>query len=130
MKKIILALVAMLATSTVSVAQSFGYGSSRSTSSAYGSYDTNPNTTSVSGCTYGNGTYVNGCTRTQCNGTNLDNYSTSGNSNPYTGTTGSRARDCFIQSYNYGSGYTIQAGSRDSQYYTDICGNKVYVPKR
>ena len=131
MKKILFVLVAVMATSMVSVAQSYNYGSSRrSTSTSYGSYGTNSNTTSVRGYTRSNGTYVNGYTRTQRNETNHDNYSTSGNCNPYTGTTGSRARDYSTQSYNYGSGHTIQTGPRGGQYYTNSRGNKVYVPKR
>ena len=93
MKKIFLAMVSMLATSMVSVAQSYNYGSSCRSTSTYGSYGTNSNTTSVRGYTRSNGTYVNGYTRTQRNGTNHDNFSTSGNYNPYNGTTGSRARD-------------------------------------
>ena len=52
------------------------------------------------------------------------------NLNPYTGTIGSRARDYSTQSYNYGSGYTVQTGSRGGQYYVNSRGNKVYVPKR
>lgn len=83
MKKIILAMVTMLATSMVSVAQSYNYGNNSrrsTTTSTYGSYGTNPSTTSVSGYTRSNGTYVNGYTRTQRNGTNHDNFSTSGNS--------------------------------------------------
>lgn len=133
MKKFFFAMVAMLATSMVSVAQSYNYGSNsrRSTiTSTYSSYGTNPRTTSVRGYTRSNGTYVNGYTRTQRNGTNHDNYSTSGNYNPYNGTIGSRARDYSTQSYNYGSGYTIQTGPRGGQYYTNSRGNKVYVPKR
>ena len=123
-------MVAMLATSIASVAQSYNYGSSSRRSTTTSTYGTNPNTTSVSGYTRSNGTYVNGYTRTRPNGTNYDNYSTSGNSNPYTGTTGSRARDYSTQSYNYGSGQTIQTGPRGGQYYTNSRGNKVYVPKR
>ena len=130
MKKIFLAMVAMLATSMVSVAQFYNYGSNsrRSTTpSTYSSYGTNPSTTSVSGYTRSNGTYVNGYTRTQRNGTNHDNFSTSGNYNPYNG---SRARDYSTQSYNYGSGHTIQTDPLGGQYYTNSHGNKVYVPKR
>ena len=114
MKKFILALVAMVATPTISFGQSFNYNSR----SSYG-YGVNTNTTIVSGYT-----------RTQCNNTNHDNYSTSGNYNPYTGTIGSRARDYSTQSYNYGSGHIIQTGSRGGQYYVNSRGNKVYVPKR
>lgn len=132
MKKIFLTMVAMLATSMASVAQSNVYGNSyhRGTSNTYGSYSTNPNTSSVSGYTRSNGTYVNGYTRTQRNNTNHDNFSTSGNYNPYNGTIGSRARDYSSQSYNYGSGRTIQTGPKGGQYYTNSRGNKVYVPKR
>lgn len=142
MKKIFLAMVAMLATSMVSVAQSYNYGnygsnSRRSTTTSrygtygsYGTYGTNSRTTSVGGYTRSNGTYVNGYTRTQRNGTNHDNFSTSGNYNPYNGTIGSRARDYSTRSYNYGSGYTIQTGPRGGQYYTNGRGNNVYVPKR
>ena len=86
MKKIFFAMVAMLATSMVSVAQSYNYGSNSrrsTTTSTYGSYGTNPSTTSVSGYTRSNGTYVNGYTRTQRNDTNHDNYSTYRNYNPY-----------------------------------------------
>lgn len=128
MKKIFFAMVAMLTISMVSVAQSYNYGSNRHRSTS--TYGTNPSTTSVSGYTRSNGTYVNGYTRTQKNNTNHDNFSTSGNYNPYTGTTGSRARDYSNQSYNYGSGRTIQTGPRGGQYYTNSRGNKVYVPKR
>ena len=133
MKKFFFAMVAMLATSMVSVAQSYNYGSNRrrnTTIYTYSSYGTNSSTTSISGYTRSNGTYVNGYTRTQRNGTNHDNFSTSGNYNPYNGTIGSRARDYSSQSYNYGSGYTIQTGPRGGQYYTNSRGNKVYVPKR
>lgn len=128
MKKFIFALVAMIATSTVSFGQSYNFNGQGYTSS-YG-YGVNTNTTSVSGYTRSNGTYVNGYTRTQRNNTNHDNFSTSGNYNPYTGTMGSRARDYSTQSYNYGSGHTIQTGSRGGQYYVNSRGNKVYVPKR
>ena len=130
MKKIFLTMVAMLATSIASVAQSYNYGSSSRRSTTTSTYGTNPSTTSVSGYTRSNGTYVNGYTRTRRNGTNHDNFSTSGNYNPYSGTTGSRARDYSTQSYNYGSGQTIQTGPRGGQYYTNSRGNKVYVPKR
>lgn len=133
MKKIFSAMLVMFATSMVSVAQSYNYGiNSRcgTTTSTYGRNGINWSTTSVSGYTRSNGTYVNGYTRTRRNGTNHDNFSTSGNYNPYNGTTGSRARDFSTQSYNYGSGYTIQTGPRGGQYYINSRGNKVYVPKR
>lgn len=44
------------------------------------------------------GTYVQPHYRSNSNGTNLDNYSTRGNVNPYTGQRGSQAPD-------YGSSY-------------------------
>lgn len=134
MKKIFLTMVALFATSTMALAQSYNCGNSRrnttTRTTTLGSYSTNPSTSSVSGYTRSNGTLVNGYTRTQRNNTNHDNFSTSGNRNPFTGTTGSRARDYSAQSYNYGSGHTIQTGSRGGQYYTNSRGNKVYVPKR
>lgn len=134
MKKIFLTMVALFATSTMALAQSYNCGNSRrnttTRTTTLGSYSTNPSTSSVSGYTRSNGTLVNGYTRTQRNNTNHDNFSTSGNRNPFTGTTGSRARDYSAQSYNYGSGHTIQTGSSGGQYYTNSRGNKVYVPKR
>ena len=130
MKKLFLALVALVATSTLTFGQSFNYDNSRRSSTSSYTYGANSNTTSVSGYTRSNGTYVNGYTRTQRNSTNHDNFSTSGNSNPYTGTTGTRARDYSSQSYNYGAGQTIQTGPRGGQYYVNRNGNKVYVPKR
>ena len=56
--------------------------------------------------------YVNGHYKTYSNSTNLDNYSTRGNTNPYTNASGTRARDYSSESYNYGSGKTIYEGSR------------------
>lgn len=130
MKKLFLALIALVATSTTSFSQSFNFGNSRRNTTSSYNYGVNGNTTRVSGYTRSNGTYVNGYTRTQRNSTNHDNYSTSGNHNPYTGTSGSRAKDYSTQSYNYGVGHTIQTGSRGGQYYVNSRGNKVYVPKR
>lgn len=82
------------------------------------------------GYTRSDGTYVNGHYKTTSNNTNQDNYSTKGNTNPYTGNSDSRARDYSSQSSNYGSGNTIQTGTRGGQYYINSNGNKVYVPKR
>ena len=130
MRKFILALIALVATSTASFGQSYSYGNSRRSNTSTYSYGVNSRSTNVSGYTRSNGTYVTGYTRTQRNSTNHDNYSTSGNYNPYTGTTGSRARDYSSQSYNYGAGQTIQTGPRGGQYYINSSGNKVYVPKR
>lgn len=76
------------------------------------------------------GTYVAPHYKTETNKTNLDNFSTQGNTNYTTGTTGTKARDYSIEAYNYGSGQNIQTGSRGGQYYINSNGNKTYVPKR
>jgi hypothetical protein len=76
------------------------------------------------------GTYVKPHYKTKSNNTNSDNYSTKGNSNPYTEKSGSRAKDYSSDSYNYGSGKTIQTGTKGGQYYSNNNGNKTYVPKR
>ena len=90
----------------------------------------NHNTTTVSGYTRSNGTYVQSHVRTMPNNTNWDNFSTKGNSNPFTGSTGYRARDYSSDAYNYGAGHTIHTGSRGGQYYYNSNGHKTYVPKR
>ena len=87
-------------------------------------------TTTTNGYTRSNGTYVAPYTRTSPNSTNVDNYSTQGNKNPYTGTSGSRAQDYSAPASNYGGGAPIQTGSRGGQYYINSNGNKTYVPKR
>lgn len=130
MKKTLMLIVAIIATVLSANAQ-YNYGSSYGTST-YGtsSYGVNTNSTYVNGYTKSNGTYVRGHYRSSQNSTNHDNYSTSGNYNPYTGTTGSRAKDYSTGAYNYGSGHTIHTGSRGGQYYINSNGNKTYVPKR
>ena len=90
----------------------------------------NYNTTTVSGYTRSNGTYVQSHVRTMPNSTNWDNFSTKGNSNPFTGSTGYRARDYSSSAYKYGAGHTIHTGSRGGQYYYNSNGHKTYVPKR
>ncbi len=94
-----------------------------------------PVTNSVADNTVGgyvrkNGTYVAPHTRSSTNSTNHDNYSTSGNRNPYTGSSGSRAPDYSSRAYSYGSGNPVSTGSRGGQYYYNSKGNKTYVPKR
>lgn len=125
MKKSLVLLVAIIATFLSANAQ-YNYGSSYGT----GSYGVNTNSTYVSGYTKSNGTYVQGHYRSSQNSTNHDNYSTSGNYNPYTGSTGSRAKDYSDGAYNYGTGHSIHTGSRGGQYYINSNGNKTYVPKR
>lgn len=114
-------LVAIIATALSATAQ-YSYGS--------GYNGVNTNSTYVQGYTKSDGTYVQGHYRSSQNSTNHDNYSTSGNSNPYTGRSGSRAKDYSTGAYNYGSGHTIHTGSRGGQYYINSNGRKTYVPKR
>ena len=145
MKKVIFSAIMAIA-SIVSVnAQSYNPFSSTSHSSrnSYGSIGSvsrrgssmgfgtsNSSVRYQSGHTRSNGTYVSGHYKTNSNYTNHDNFSTYGNSNPFTGSNGSRARDYSSSAYNYGSGRTIQTGPRGGQYYTNSKGNRVYVPKR
>jgi hypothetical protein len=84
----------------------------------------------VNGYTRKDGTTVQGYYRSDRNHTNHDNYSTSGNINPYTGSVGSTARDYSSEAYNYGGGRTIHTGPQGGQYYINDNGNKTYVPKR
>lgn len=127
--------------SLAAVAQNY-YGSSRnsSTNYGYGTYNNSLNSTyggqtnsSVryqNGYMRSNGTYVQGHYRTNSNNTNYDNFSTSGNVNTFTGTSGYRARDYSSGAYNYGSGRTIYQGSRGGQFYYNNNGTRTYVPKR
>lgn len=151
MKKFILSMIALVAMSTASFAQyftvyqpcpsvSYSVPKVRYTvpSVSYNvpsiSYNVpssvNYNTTTVSSYYRNNGTYVDSHVRTMPNSTNWDNFSTKGNSNPFTGSTGYRARDYSIDALNYGAGHTIHTGSRGGQYYYNSNGNKTYVPKR
>lgn len=93
-------------------------------------YTTSPAVEYRSGYTNSNGTYVESYQATQRDNTNLNNFSTQGNVNPYTNQSGTRARDYSPESYNYGQGRTIHEGPRGGQYYNNDRGNKVYVPKR
>lgn len=121
MKKVILSLIIGLSAITSNIQAQ----TSRSTYST-----TNSSVRYQRGYTRSNGTYVNGHMKTRTNGTNHDNYSTTGNTNSYTGSRGSRARDYSSGAYNYGSGRTIHTGSRGGQYYINSKGNRTYVPKR
>ena len=154
MKKLVLTMVALVAMATTSFAQ-FSSSELAALARALDSYSVpsvsysvpsvsysvpsvtysvpstvNYNTTTVSGYTRSNGTYVQSHVRTMPNSTNWDNFSTKGNSNPFTGSTGYRARDYSNGAYNYGAGHTIHTGSRGGQYYYNSNGNKTYVPKR
>jgi len=109
MKKLFIILIITLMTSAVSFAQSTKY---------------------QKGYYRKNGTYVTGHYKTQSDRTNHNNFSTSSNRNPYTGSKGYRAKDYSTKAYNYGKGKTIHTGSRGGQYYYNRKGNKTYVPKR
>jgi len=76
------------------------------------------------GYTKKNGTYVKGHYKTKSNGTNWDNYSTKGNTNPHTGKSGTKARD-----YS-GNSKATHTGPRGGRYYINSNGNKTYVPKQ
>lgn len=86
--------------------------------------------TYVSGYFKSNGTYVQPHYRSTTNYTNHDNWSTRSNVNPYTGSTGSVARDYSVGALNYGTGHVISTGPRGGQYYTNSNYNRVYVPKQ
>lgn len=131
MKKILFAFalscMGFISTNAQSIYSSNSYfGSSSSTSIS----STNSSVRYQQGYTRKDGTYVNGHMKTRSNNTNHDNFSTIGNSNPYTGSIGSVAKDYSVGAYNYGSGKTIHTGSRGGQYYINSNSNKTYVPKR
>lgn len=107
MKKIIILALTLFATITATFAQTYVQGHYRK-----------------------DGTYVQGHYRSSTNSTNHDNYGTRGNSNPYTGTSGSVARDYSTEASSYGSGRTVYTGSQGGQYYINSSGNKTYVPKQ
>jgi hypothetical protein len=140
MKKLVLVFIAFMAMTSSMSAQSYNnfnssvYGnnrsSRRSSSSVYGYGSTNSNVRYQSGYTRNDGTFVTPHYQTMPNNTNHDNFSTRDNSNPFTGTTGTRARDYSSDAYNYGAGQQILTGSRGGQYYVNGNGNKTYVPKR
>ena len=115
MKKLLLSLLSVFAISTIASAQlNYNNSGARYQNGYYRS----------------NGTYVNGHYKSKSNRTNHDNYSTQGNRNPFTGNSGSVARDYSPNVYNYGSGRSIQTGPRGGQYYINSNGNKTYVAKR
>jgi len=132
MKSLLCTIILCAFVQSVSFSQSYYPATPRKTtsSSSYNSGNVNPNTSYNNGYIKSNGTYVQPHTKTQSNGTNLDNYSTEDNTNPYTSEKGTRAKDYSIDAYNYGSGKVIQTGERGGQYYYNDKGNKVYVPKR
>ena len=66
------------------------YGTGSNSSGLYGT-GSNPNSHYVQPHSNSNGTYTPGHYQTNPNSTQLDNYSTRGNVNPYTGATGTRS---------------------------------------
>ena len=102
--------------------------------------------TYVSGYTSSNGTNVQGYYRTTPNTTRNDNYSTVGNVNPYTGTSGTKPADSYYvapstysaSSYGtstyystptYSNSTPVYTGSRGGQYYINSNGNKTYISR-
>ena len=101
----------------------------------------------VNGYTRSNGTYVQGHYRTAPDNTRNNNWTTVGNVNPHTGTSGTLPRDGYTttqtsySSYSaptttYSSSYstpsysttqTTYTGSRGGTYYINSNGNKTYV---
>jgi lipopolysaccharide export LptBFGC system permease protein LptF len=86
-------------------------------------------TTYVNAYTRSDGTYVPGHYKTTSDNTNTNNYSTQGNTNTYTGVSGTKPKDYSVESYNYSSNKNIQTGPNGGQYYINSNGNKTYVPK-
>ena len=105
----------------------YGTGYSTPSNSTYGQSSLNVNYQSSY---QRNGTTVEGSLHTKPNDTNTDNWSTSGNTNPYTNERGSRAKDYSPNAQSYGQGQTIQTGPQGGQYYQNSNGNRTYVPKR
>lgn len=127
---ILAAVIAFCATFSVNAQNYYGNSYNHGSNSSIGAGTTNTSVRYQNGYTRKDGTYVQGHYKTSSNGTNHDNYSTSGNTNAYTGTSGTRARDYSSDAYNYGSGKNIQTGPRGGQYYINSNGKKTYVPKR
>jgi hypothetical protein len=80
----------VIAGATTGFAQSSIYGNSNSLGSGLYGTGSNPNSHYVSPYTTNRGTTVPGHYQTNPNNTQLDNYSSRGNLNPYTGSYGTR----------------------------------------
>ncbi|MCX7307152.1 MAG: hypothetical protein NTZ72_04060, partial [Afipia sp.] len=91
MKKMVLSGLIVLASAGVASAQL--YGNSNRGSSFGGGFGTGSNSSSHStqGYNTNSGTYVPPAHATNPNNTQMDNYTTRGNVNPYTGAVGTRA---------------------------------------
>lgn len=87
-------------------------------------------TINVQGYTTSNGTYVSSHNRTAPNNTANDNYSTIGNTNPYTGSDGTKSNNSGYSTYSTPSYTTpVYTGSRGGQYYINSNGNKSYISR-
>jgi hypothetical protein len=82
MKNLAIALALVIASAGGASAQL--YGTQQNNGGLYGT-GSNPNSHSVDGYMRNNGTYVAPHQQTNPNNTQLDNYGTRGNQNPYTG---------------------------------------------
>ena len=83
MKKIAIIAVSLLVSTSAFARGGYHYYHLSGTGSSYSH-------SRITGYTKSNGTHVNSYERTGRNNTQLDNYSTKGNYNPYTGKTGTR----------------------------------------
>ena len=85
--------------------------------------------TYVSGYTNSNGTYVQGYYRTTPNSTRVDNYSTIGNRNPYTGSIGTKPVNDYrpVTTYSNSQSSPVYTGTRGGTYHINSNGNKTYI---
>lgn len=90
MKKYAFALALVIVSVGMASAQYLGQSNRNSLGGGYGT-GSNPNSHSVSPYTRQDGTYVAPHQQTNPNNTQMDNYGTRGNQNPYTGQYGTRA---------------------------------------
>ena len=89
MKKWTFAVALVIASATAASAQL--YGTQQQNSGGLYGTGSNPSNHHVDGYTRNNGTYVAPHQQTNPNNTQMDNYGTSPNVNPYTGQVGTRA---------------------------------------
>jgi hypothetical protein len=95
----------------------------------------------VKGYTKSNGSYTQGHYKTSPNSSKIDNYSTQGNYNPYTGSYGTKRVQEYRPTSTYSSFYTspstytssrtyttpVYTGPRGGTYYINSNGNKTYI---
>lgn len=78
--RILIVTALVIGATSGALAQGYGYGTGSNLSGNY-----------VSGHSRSDGSYVSGHYRSNPNNTQLDNWTTRGNTNPYTGSSGTRA---------------------------------------